>query len=77
MCDIDYRSRTDISRNVISLIIIQCDPMPQADTVFASRAVQASEAHCIVLWTIFLKQDMKLITFVTTHCIITLISIRI
>ena len=26
-CDIDYNSRTDVFRDVISLIINQCDPM--------------------------------------------------
>ena len=41
-CDIDYNSRTDVFRDVISLIINQCDPRrPQGASggyrVFASR----------------------------------------
>ena len=28
LCDIDYNSRTDVFRDVISLIINQCDPRP-------------------------------------------------
>ena len=49
-CDIDYNSRTDIFRDVISLIINQYDPRrPKRGSggykVSASRAAQASEAR--------------------------------
>ena len=49
-CDIDYDSRTDVFRDVISLIINQCDPKrPKSASgghkVSASRATQASEAR--------------------------------
>ena len=49
-CDIEYNSRTDVFRNVISLIIHQCDPRrPKGASgghkVSASCAVQASEAR--------------------------------
>ena len=49
-CDIDYNSRTDVFRDVISLIINQCDPRrPKGASgghkVSASRAAQASEAR--------------------------------
>ena len=49
-CDIDYNSRTDIFRDVISSIINQCDPRrPKGASgghfVSASRAAQASEAR--------------------------------
>ena len=48
-CDIDYNSRTDVFRDVISLIINQCDPRhPQGafggHKVSASRKLQTSEA---------------------------------
>ena len=48
-CDIDYHSRTDVFRDVIHLIINQCDPRrPKGASgghkVSASRAAQASEA---------------------------------
>ena len=55
-CDIDYSSsRTDIFRDVISLIINQCDPMrPQGASrgykVSANRAAQASEARLLYLF---------------------------
>ena len=47
-CDIDYNSRTDVYRDVISLIINQCDPRrpkgaSSGHKVSASRAAQASE----------------------------------
>ena len=49
-CDIDYNSRTDVFRDVISLIINQCDPRrPKGSSgghkVSVSRAAQASEAR--------------------------------
>ena len=49
-CDIDYDSRTDAFRDVLSLIINQCDPRrPKGASgghkVSASRAAQASEAR--------------------------------
>ena len=49
-CDIDYSSSTGVFRDVISLIINQCDPRrPQGASgghfVSASRAAQASEAR--------------------------------
>ena len=48
-CDIDYNSRMDVFRDVISLIINQCDLRRPKSTsggykVSASRAAQASEA---------------------------------
>ena len=48
-CDIDYNSRTDVFRDVISVIINQCDPRrPKGASVghkvSDSRAAQASEA---------------------------------
>ena len=48
-CDIDYNSRTDVFRDVISLIINQCVPRrPKRASgghkVSTSRAAQASEA---------------------------------
>ena len=48
--DFDYNSRTDLFRDVIFLIINQCDPrLPQGASgrhkVSASRAAQASEAR--------------------------------
>ena len=51
-CDIDYNSRTDVFRDVISLIINQCDPRrPKGASgghkVSASRAAQASEARLL------------------------------
>ena len=54
--DIDYNSRTDVFRDVISLIINQCDPRrPKGSSgghkVSPSRAAQASEVR---LYTIFL-----------------------
>ena len=55
-CNIDYNSRTDVFRDVISLIINQCGPRRPNGTsggnkVPASRAAQASEAKraCIYL----------------------------
>ena len=52
-CEIDYNSRADVFRDVISLIINQCDPRrPKGASggheVSASRAAQASEA-CLYL----------------------------
>ena len=53
---IDYNSRTDIFRDVISLIINQCDPRrPKGASggheVSASRAAQASEARLLTIET--------------------------
>ena len=53
-CDIDYNSRTYVFRDVISLIINQCDPRrPKGASgghkVSASRAAQASEARLLLL----------------------------
>ena len=52
-CDIDYKSRTDVFRDVISLIINQCDPRrPKGASgghkVSASRAAQANEARLYI-----------------------------
>ena len=52
-CDIDYNSRTDIFRDVISLIINQCYPrrpkgVSGRHKVSASRAAQASEARLYI-----------------------------
>ena len=49
LCDIDYNSRTDVFRDVISLIINQCDPRRSKGAsgghkVSASRIVQVSDA---------------------------------
>ena len=49
-CDIEYNSRTDVFRDVISLIINQCDPRrPKCASgghkVSASREMQAREAR--------------------------------
>ena len=51
--DIDYHSKTNIFRDVISLIINQCDPRrPKGASgghkVSASRAPQASEARLYI-----------------------------
>ena len=53
LCDIDYNSRTDVFRDVISLIINQCGPRrPKGASgghkVSASRAAQASEARLYI-----------------------------
>ena len=53
-CDIDYNSRTDVSRDAISLVIIQCDPRrPKGASgghrVSASRAAAASEARLSII----------------------------
>ena len=53
-CDIEYNSRTDVFRDVIALIINQCDPRrPKGPSgghkVSASRAAQASEACLYIL----------------------------
>ena len=52
-CDIDYNSKTDVFRDVISLIIKQCDSRrPKGASgghkVSASRAAQASEARLYI-----------------------------
>ena len=52
--DIEYKSKTYIFRDAISLIINQCDPMrPEGASgghfVSASRAAQASEARLSLL----------------------------
>ena len=51
-CDIDYNLRIDVFRDVISLIINQCDlrrPLGASGghKVSASRAAQASEARLL------------------------------
>ena len=51
--DIDYNSKTHVFRDVISLILNQCDPRrPKGSSsghkVSASRAVQASEARLYI-----------------------------
>ena len=53
-CDIDYNIRPDIFRDVISLIINQCDPRrpkgaSDGHIVSASRAAQASEVRSYIL----------------------------
>ena len=57
-CDIDYNSRTDVFRNVISLLIDHCDPRrPQGASggqkVSASRAALASEAGLSLLLKLY------------------------
>ena len=52
-CDIDYNSRKDVFRDVISLIINQCDSRgPKGASgghkVSASRAAQASEVRLYI-----------------------------
>ena len=52
-CDIDYNSKTDVFRDVISFIINQYDPRrPKGASgghrVSASRAAQASEARLYI-----------------------------
>ena len=52
-CDLDYNSRTDVFRDVISLIINHCGPRrPQGTSgghkVSASREAQASEAALVI-----------------------------
>ena len=52
-CDIDYNTRTDVFRDVISPIINQCDPRrpkgaSDGHKVSASRAAQASEARLYI-----------------------------
>ena len=53
-CDIDYNSRTNVFRDVFSLIIYQCDHRrPKGASgglkVSASRAAQASEARLLII----------------------------
>ena len=53
-CYIDYKIRTDVFRDAISLIINQCDPRrPKGasggNKVSASRAAQASEARLLLV----------------------------
>ena len=53
-CDIDYNSCPDVFRDVISLIINQCEPRRRKGAsgghkVSASRAAQASEARLSLL----------------------------
>ena len=60
--DIDYNSRTDIFRDLISLIINQCDPRrPKGASgghkVSASRAAQASEAGLY-----YIKEEITLVS---------------
>ena len=48
-CDIDYNSRTDVFRDVISLIVNQCEPRrpkcaPCGYEVFTARVAQASKS---------------------------------
>ena len=52
--EIDYHSRTDVFRDVISLIINQCDPkrlngISGGHKVSANPAVQASEARLLTI----------------------------
>ena len=56
--DIDYNSKIDVFRDVISLIINQCGPrLPQGASgghkVSASRAAQASEARLYIYIRIY------------------------
>ena len=44
-CNINYSSRTDVFRDVISLIIDQCGPRTQRRKMSASRAAHAYEAR--------------------------------
>ena len=51
--NIDYNSETVIFRDVVSLVINQCEPRRPKDAsgghkVFASRAAQASEALVVI-----------------------------
>ena len=51
-CDIEYNSRTDVFRDVISLIINHCDPRRSngasgGHKVSPSRVAQASEARML------------------------------
>ena len=50
-CDVDYNSTTDVFRDVISLLINQCDLRRAfgGHFVSASRAAQASEARLLFL----------------------------
>ena len=55
LSDIDFNSKTDIFRDVFSLIINQCDPRrPKGASgghkVSASRGAQASEAHLYLIY---------------------------
>ena len=67
--DIDFNSKTDIFRDVISLIINQCDPRrPKGAScghnVSASRAAQASEARLyIYIYTHVYTHAQTLIEF--------------
>ena len=61
-CDIDYSSRTGVFRDVISVVINQCDPRrPKGASgghfVSASRAAQASEAR---LYPLFVEKLRRL-----------------
>ena len=72
-CDIDYNSRTDVFRNVISLIINQCDPrLPKGASgghkVSASRAAQASEARLYIY--MFPRQKYLYISLFHEHLIL-------
>ena len=53
--DIDFNSKTDIFRDVSSLIINHCDPR-RPKGVSASRAAQASEAGLYILY----RKDVKI-----------------
>ena len=58
-CDIDYKSRTGVFRDAISLLINQCDPRrPKGASgghkVFASRAALASEARLYIYTYIYI-----------------------
>ena len=83
LCDIDYSSRTDVSRDVITLIINPCDPrrtkcVSGGHKVFASPAAQASEAHLYTIMDDIFETRYEVNHFCNnSHCTTTLISIRI
>ena len=57
-CDIDYNSKTDVFRDVISLIINKCDHRrpkgaSSGHKVSANRATQASEARLFYKISVF------------------------
>ena len=67
-CDIDYYSRIDVFRDVISLRINQCDPRrPKCASgghkVSASRAAEASEARLYLECMVQISSCNKYIRF--------------
>ena len=65
-CDIDYNSKTDVFRDVISLIINQCYPRgPKGASgghkVSSSRAAQASKLSALVYIYIYINTNRVLI----------------